>query len=76
MTARRRWLIVIGGLFDAERAVRVRHEELVEDLDAIVWEASVDPCYYTFVSRRAVDVLGYPVEGWADTDFWHDHIHA
>ena len=68
-------LVIIGGLFDAERVLRVRHEELVEDIDAIVWEADVDPCSFTFVSRRATDVLGYPVEAWQDPTFWNDHIH-
>src|SRR5262249_30089549 len=52
-----------------------RHEELVEDIDAIVWEADIEPCRFTFVSRRAVDVLGYPVEAWEEPRFWHDRIH-
>jgi post-segregation antitoxin (ccd killing protein) len=31
-----------------------RYRDLVEGLDAIVWEANVDPWQYTFVSQRAL----------------------
>src|SRR5207302_8410720 len=45
-------------------------------LGAIVWEADAATWRHGFVSRRAEDVLGYPVEEWlADPSFWADHLH-
>ncbi|MCM0081515.1 PAS domain S-box protein [Geomonas sp. Red32] len=53
-----------------------RYRELVEGLDAIVWEAEVDPFRFTFVSRRAEELLGYPVSQWLEEpDFWVRHLH-
>jgi len=53
-----------------------RYRDLVEGLDAIVWEANVDPWQYTFVSQRAQVLFGYPVERWLrEPRFWTDLIH-
>ncbi|HYT30708.1 MAG TPA: PAS domain-containing protein [Actinomycetota bacterium] len=50
--------------------------DLVQDLGAIVWEADAATRRHGFVSRRAEDVLGYPVDDWlADASFWADHLH-
>lgn len=52
-----------------------RFRELVQDLDAIVWEADPATFRFTFVSRRAEKILGYPVERWlTEPDFWANHI--
>jgi two-component system cell cycle sensor histidine kinase/response regulator CckA len=52
------------------------YPELLEDLDAIVWEADPDTLQFTFVSRRAEDLLGYPVQAWlTNPGFWTDIIH-
>jgi PAS domain S-box-containing protein len=54
-----------------------RYRELVEGLNAIVWEAEADPWQYTFLSQRAQAIFGYPVERWlAEPNFWMDLIHA
>lgn len=49
------------------RAVKVseqRFYDLVQGLDAIVWEADpLDHCF-SFVSKQAERILGYPVEHW------------
>ncbi|HXE76430.1 MAG TPA: PAS domain S-box protein [Candidatus Xenobia bacterium] len=59
----------------AEGAER-RFRELVRDLHAIVWEADAETFQFTFVSQRAADILGYPVERWlSEPDFWARHIH-
>lgn len=51
----------------AHRSVR----ELVEGLDAIVWEADAATGRFSFVSRRAEEVLGYPIARWLeDPEFW------
>ncbi|MBV9389010.1 MAG: diguanylate cyclase [Chroococcidiopsidaceae cyanobacterium CP_BM_ER_R8_30] len=45
--------------------------ELVDSLDAIVWEAKLPTFQFTFVSRRVPEILGYPVEQWLkEPDFW------
>ncbi len=53
------------------------YRDLVEGLDAIVWEADADPWRFTFVSQRAKAMLGYPVERWlTEPDFWTDLMHS
>jgi PAS domain S-box-containing protein len=55
---------------------RERFARLVEGLDAIVWEADPVTLRFTFVSRRAEALLGYPVERWLDDPtFWSEIIH-
>ena len=55
---------------DAARAER-RFRDLVHSLDAIVWESDVAGWQFTFVSRRAEKMLGYPLSEWLNTpDFW------
>ncbi len=50
--------------------------DLVQGLGAIVFEADARTFGFTFVSRRAEDVLGYPVEAWLDDpSFWIEHVH-
>jgi PAS domain S-box-containing protein len=62
----------------AETALREseqRFRDLVSGIDAIVWEA--DPALnFTFVSKRAEDILGYPVDAWlAERAFITKHFH-
>lgn len=50
--------------------------DLVQDLDAIVWEADAATLRFTFVSGRAEDILGYPVDRWlSEADFWVNLVH-
>jgi PAS domain S-box-containing protein len=51
-------------------------EELVEDLNAIVWEAEADTLRFTYVSKGAERVLGYPISRWlSEEDFWAGIVH-
>jgi PAS domain S-box-containing protein len=60
----------------AAEASERRLRELVQSIDAIVWEADAKTHQFTFVSRRAEQILGYPVEQWlAQADFWVEHLH-
>ncbi len=59
---------------EAEAAQR-RFHDLVQGLDAIVWEAEPDG-RFTFVSRRAEQILGYPPEQWTQGDGWLRHVFA
>jgi two-component system, OmpR family, sensor histidine kinase VicK len=50
--------------------------ELLDDLDAIVWEADPQTVQFSFVSQQAERLLGYPVQRWLDEpDFWVNLIH-
>lgn len=61
---------------EALRASRQLYMELVDSIDGIVWELDFSTFYFTFVSKRAEELLGYPVEEWRKTNtFWQDQIH-
>jgi len=53
-----------------------RFRSFVDGLGAILWEADPTTLAMTFVSRRAEDLLGFPVERWLDEGgFWASKIH-
>ncbi len=55
---------------------RARYQELVEGLDAIVWEALPKTLIFTYVSSKAEAILGYPPTLWtANPKFWKNIIH-
>jgi diguanylate cyclase (GGDEF)-like protein/PAS domain S-box-containing protein len=48
---------------------------LIEGIDAIVWEADITTKQFTFVSPQALKMLGYPLERWIhEPNFWRDII--
>jgi PAS domain S-box-containing protein len=58
------------------RETETGFRELVEDLDAIVWEANAETRQFTYVSRRAVEMLGYPLERWySEPGFWESLLY-
>jgi PAS domain S-box-containing protein len=60
---------------DAAQAEQ-RFHDIVQGLHAIVWEADAETWRFTFVSQRAEDILGYPIDRWLEQpDFWVSHIH-
>jgi PAS domain S-box-containing protein len=59
-------------LEEAERNYR----QLVQSLQAIVWEADAKTWRFSFVSHAAETILGYPIERWlAEPDFWQSILH-
>jgi PAS domain S-box-containing protein len=73
--ARPAWLLItmtdISDLAGAREA-----QVVVDDVDSIVWEVDLSTMRFTFVSRQAERLLGYPVERWlSDANFWIDHMH-
>ncbi|WP_158502037.1 PAS domain-containing protein [Vitiosangium sp. GDMCC 1.1324] len=53
-----------------------QYEELIDAIDGIVWEADASTFRFTFVSRQAERLLGYPPEQWRrEPDFWVKHLH-
>lgn len=57
---------VSGRLRAQTRLADQRYYSLVQGLDGIVWEMNPRTGRYTFVSRRAEILLGYPVRKWLD----------
>jgi diguanylate cyclase (GGDEF)-like protein len=50
---------------------RQRYQELVDGIDAIVWEAELPNFHFTYVSGNAAAISGYPAEVWlSNPDFW------
>jgi len=54
-----------------------RYRDLVEGLDStMVWEMGAESFQFTFVSRRAETLLGYPLVQWfTEPNFWRDKLH-
>jgi PAS domain S-box-containing protein len=66
---------VQAALAEAE-AAQHRFRDLVNSIEGIVWEADAGTFTFSFVSKQAERVLGYPVERWlSEPTFWKDHIH-
>lgn len=60
----------------SQRESRLRYETLVQSIDGIVWEADPKTFMFTFVSKQAERILGYPLEQWFEgPSFWPDHMH-
>ena len=60
------FMVDISGRKATEHALREseqRFRDLVAGIDVIVWEADPE-LNFSFVSKRAEDILGYPVERW------------
>src|SRR5207245_2722968 len=50
--------------------------ELVESVEAILWEAAPETFRISFLSHSAERLLGYPRERWLEEeDFWEQHLH-
>jgi PAS domain S-box-containing protein len=71
-----RWLIkAYAASTEADASGNLFHE-LVQEADAIFWTIDAATGRYTFVSRRAEALLGYPHERWlVDPDFWTQRLH-
>ncbi|HEY1013202.1 MAG TPA: PAS domain S-box protein, partial [Herpetosiphonaceae bacterium] len=53
-----------------------RYSELVEGLEAIIWEANPATFHVTFVSQWAERLLGHSLDRWMlEPDFWPQLIH-
>ena len=68
-------------LLDAERGARTaavdaqhRYRDLVEGIDAIVWEADAQTRTFTFVNRRAESMLGWTADVWLEPNAYIERI--
>ncbi len=61
---------------EALRKSEQDYEILVNSIEGIMWEADAQTFRFSFVSKQAERLLGYPPELWlAEPTFWKDHIH-
>lgn len=64
----------------AERALDEhlkKYESCLSTVDGIVWEVSLNPAKFTFVSNQVEKILGYPPECWLESvDFWRERVHS
>jgi PAS domain S-box-containing protein len=68
----------VTSLFETKKELQRTEEQysaLVNTIDGIVWEADARTFQFSFVSRQAERLLGYPAELWTSPDFWVRHIH-
>ncbi len=60
----------------ARREAERRYQLLVGSIGAIIWQGDPDTLQFTFVSREAEHLLGFPVERWTEEpDFWRNQVH-
>ncbi len=60
----------------ASLVAQARFDDLVEALNAVVWEADGDDYHMTFVSPRASDITGYSADVWMnEPEFWENRLH-
>jgi PAS domain S-box-containing protein len=53
-----------------------RYRDLVQGVDAVVWEAEGTGRHFTFVSQQAEELFGFPAHRWlAEPDFWTRLVH-
>src|SRR6185436_13521129 len=60
-----------AALKDSEDRLR----QLLETTKIFVWESELDSWQFTYVSKHAVKILGYPIDQWYEPDFLASHIY-
>ncbi len=68
----------VTDLVMAQRAAeghQARYHDLLQSLDAVVWEAKAGADRWSFVSDRAISMLGYAQESWQTPGFWRSILH-
>jgi len=69
-------LSAVGRLETVPKGAEPHYQELIDDLDAIVWERDAATLQFTYVNRRGEELLGFPVQKWLETpDFWERRVH-
>ena len=58
------------------RSQQQQYQVLVDSIGGIVWELDLQAVRFMFVSQKAEQLLGYPVERWLnEPSFWQNHVH-
>jgi PAS domain S-box-containing protein len=58
-----------------QKVEKDRFRELIEGLNVITYEFDMQLYRFTYISRMAESILGYPVEQWFEKKFWYNHLH-
>jgi PAS domain S-box-containing protein len=61
---------------EAVEQLQAREHQLLQSINAIIWEAPIGSRSWSFVSEGAVVMLGYPVSRWMGEGFWRSILHA
>jgi PAS domain S-box-containing protein len=57
------------------KASETKYKELVQSMNAIVWEACGETYQYKYINPQAKRILGYEIEDWYEKGFWENHVH-
>ena len=60
--------LLAGPLKCEAKPETLRATELLENLDAIIWERDTDSKRFSHASGRSEDILGYPAEKWLESN--------
>ncbi len=60
---------------DVLKASEQRFRDMVNTTDGIVWEADAKTFQFTFISEKAVKLLGFPAADWLAPGFWVSRLH-
>lgn len=52
-----------------------RYKILVENLNAVVWETKIGTQTFSYISPKAVELLGFPKKDWLKEGFWQSRIY-
>ena len=76
---------IMGSMMDITKRKKIENDlritkesyfSLMNNVDGIVWEADAITFDFSFVSKQAERLLGYPVEQWlTEPHFWANHIY-
>ncbi len=59
-----------------KRGSSASERRIVVHVPAVLWERDGDTGRFTYVSREAARLLGFPVDQWTERpDFWHTRVH-
>lgn len=69
-------LSAVGRLETVPQGAEPRYLDLIDDLDAIVWERDAATLQFTYVNRRGEEILGFSAKQWIENpDFWARRVH-
>jgi PAS domain S-box-containing protein len=55
---------------------RTDYAALIDTIDGVVWEADPETLQFTYVSKRAESILGFPPDKWlSQPRFWRNRVH-
>ncbi len=52
------------------------YRNLIETTSAVAWEVDLSTLKFNYISPKAEEVFGFPVEEWTDFSFWAEHIYS